>query len=115
MKTNPKLTMFKLLLALCCAFATQAVFGQTIYWVGSGVGLSGTEFGNVTNWSSVDSFPGTVNNQPASGDTLQLDGLAAGPLNLVTYVGIVPGNGNIGGGGGSSGGKIELTGHQTSP
>ncbi|HEY1661785.1 MAG TPA: autotransporter-associated beta strand repeat-containing protein [Verrucomicrobiae bacterium] len=117
MKTNPKLTTLKILLALCCAFATQAVFGQYthIYWVNTYGAPAGVELGNVTNWSSVDSTPGTVPTTPNPNTILTFDGLVAGPQNVVGYVGIVPGNGTIGGGGGSAGAQIELTGNQISP
>jgi fibronectin-binding autotransporter adhesin len=73
MKT--KLTILKYLIILCCAFATTAVFGQTIQTWDGGDG-TGTAIGAATNWSG-DTSPNS-----AAGDICQWDGTVAGNLFL---------------------------------
>jgi fibronectin-binding autotransporter adhesin len=73
MKT--KLTILKLFILVCSAFATTAVFGQTTYtWTG-GDG-TGTELGAATNWGGT--LPSST-----TGDTGQWDGIVSGNLSLV--------------------------------
>jgi len=102
MKT--RLTILKpLIIILCCAFATTAVFGATISWTGTS---NGTNLGTTANWSG---------GGPVSGNLGQFNGTAAGNLVLTSKDGIDGGSsGNpIGGGGGASGLSLNLTSGQT--
>ena len=75
MKT--KLTILKLAVILCSAFATTAVFGQATYtWTNA----AGGDLATAANWSP----NGLLSGLPGPGDIAQWDGVAAGPL-IITY------------------------------
>ena len=72
MKIKPKI--LKLMLALCGALASTAVFGATITW--NGGNGTGTAIGAVTNWV------GGVSPNSGAGDICQWDSTVAGNLFL---------------------------------
>jgi fibronectin-binding autotransporter adhesin len=111
MKT--KLTMLKFLIVLCSTFATTAVFGQTLTWIGPDATTpGGGNLGRGTNWSGDNGSGATT---PINGTIGTFDGTLAGPLVVFSQDGINGAAGvPIGGGYGSSGFTIDLTPSQTS-
>lgn len=110
MKTRPRLTTLKLLILLCCAFATTVVLGQTTYtWVGlagNGTGTpDGTNIANAANWSPTGGPP-----SGATQDTAQWAGTNVTGNLTIDYLDTV---GLPGTGFGTSGINLALTAGQT--
>jgi autotransporter-associated beta strand protein len=107
MKT--KLTLLKLTILLCCAFATTAAFGQVIIWTNPVVTApNGNNIGVSTNWNG---GPGAI----GVGVTATFNGGVPGPMNLVTFDGHDHTGFAIGGDFGANGISLDLTPGQTSP
>jgi fibronectin-binding autotransporter adhesin len=106
MKT--RLPMLKLLIILCCAFATTAVFGQTIYtWTNN---AAVADLGTAANWNP-NGVP-FIGSGSVAGDTMLFDGQTAGPVSATSNGGAQTGSsvGNA-----EAGIWVHLTANQVSP